>query len=137
MAAEEDFNKKSAEYHDANQKAWQSVGNTIGKAGEIVTGVGMGISAVGGILSQLGLEEVGEGFAKVGNAITIVGGALMAIPGILKVIEAVAVATGTTMSAALWMVTLIVAAVAIVAGIIAAIVITAQNNSPEKKLEKA
>jgi hypothetical protein len=49
-------------------------------------GTGVAISAVGGILSQLGLEELGEGFTKVGNAITMIGGAMMAIPGIISTI---------------------------------------------------
>jgi uncharacterized membrane protein YqgA involved in biofilm formation len=48
----------------------------------------MGMSAIGGILSSIGLEEFGDTLASIGSIITMIGTALMAIPPILTLITA-------------------------------------------------
>jgi hypothetical protein len=49
-----------------------------------ITGVGAGISMLGGLFSSLGLEELGEGFATAGNLVMIFGGALTALGPVIS-----------------------------------------------------
>lgn len=116
--AEEDLKAKSAE-------AWSNIGNGISAAGQALTGVGIGISMVGGLMSSLGLEEAGSVISDIGQAITMVGGALSIIPPILTLISShpiVAIIVG-----------ILAAVLALTVGIISAI----QNSSPEAKLQRA
>lgn len=133
----EDYNKQEQKVLKASQKAWSETGKAIGQAGQGITTVGVGISLLGGVLQSLGLEEFGEGVAKAGQMVTILGSALSAIPAIMKLIELAAGAMGVTVSAAFWYITLIVAAVVVLAGVISAIVSDIQKNSPEGKLKAA
>jgi uncharacterized membrane protein YkvI len=80
---------------------------------------------VGGLLSSLGLEEVGETISWVGSLIAMVGSALMAIPPILTVITAHPI------------IAIITAIAAVVLGLIVGIVSFIKNNSLEAKMEKA
>ena len=79
-----------------------------------ITGLGVGISMVGGLFASLGLEEVGEGFATVGNFVMMAGGALTALGPIISwigttfTIEGGKIAiAGTTAQLAWWWVVLI------------------------------
>lgn len=93
--SEADYNEHSQKFAKESQASWDAVGENISKAGAAVTGLGVGISMLGGLLSSLGLEEAGEVVTNIGNGIAIVGGlisfvgtALTAIPPILTVITA-------------------------------------------------
>jgi hypothetical protein len=97
----------------------------------------MAMSALGGVLSAMGLEEFGEGLSEAGNYVMIFGSILSTLPAIFSLISTVATATGITISTALWMVTLIVAAVAAVVGIVVGIVSAINKASPEAKLKAA
>ena len=121
----------------AGQEGWGDIAKGIGEVGQTLSMAGVGLSMFGGLLSSLGLEEFGEALAKAGNYVTIFGTILSTLPAIFTMIETVATATGVTISTALWMVTLIVAAVAIVAATIAGVVSFINKNSPEEKLKKA
>jgi hypothetical protein len=94
-------------------------------------GLGAGISALGGILSSLGLEEAGEAFAAIGNWIMIAGGAITAVVPLIKLLGTTVTVAGTKMSIAGWIaqsgwiwVLAIVAGLAILVTIIAFIVTT-------------
>jgi hypothetical protein len=64
------------------------------KMGEAAIGAGVGISMLGGLLSSLGLEEVGEGVAWFGNMITMAGTAITAIIPIITLLNKVLVKGG-------------------------------------------
>ena len=121
----------------AQDEGWGNIAKGLGEMGQAAQMTGLGMSALGGILSSMGLEEFGEGLATAGNYVTMFGSVLMTLPAIFKIISAVATATGVTISTALWMVTLIVAAIAIVAGTLFAIYNSIKKNSPEGKLKAA
>ena len=107
------------------------------KMGEAAIGAGVGISMLGGLLSSLGLEELGEGVSWFGNMITMAGTAVTAIIPIIKLLSTTLVTGGVSSQAAWWWAILIVAAVAaLVVGIIA-IANAVKNASPEAKLERA
>ena len=107
------------------------------KMGEAAIGAGVGISMLGGLLSSLGLEELGEGISWFGGMITMAGTAITAIIPIINLLSKVLVKGGIESQAAWWWAILIVAAVAaLVVGIIA-IANAIKNASPEAKLERA
>jgi hypothetical protein len=58
-------------------------------------GLGAGFSALGGILSSLGLEEVGETFSTIGNYIMIAGSAIMALVPLVKLLGTTVTVAGT------------------------------------------
>ena len=116
--AEEDLKTKS-------KGAWEGIAGGIGAAGEALTGVGMGVSMVGGLLSSMGLEEAGSVISDIGQAITMVGGALSIIPPILTLISSHPI------------IAIITAALLVIMALVVGIVSYIKNNSPEKKLEDA
>lgn len=132
-----EYNDQQKKVFDASEGQWENIANGVGQVGQTLSTAGMGLSMFGGLLSSLGLEEFGEALAKAGNYVTIFGTILSTLPAIFTMIQTIATATGITISTALWMVTLIVAAVAIVATTIAGIVSFINKNSPEGKLKKA
>ena len=110
---------------EAGKEGWAQVGKGIGAASQALTGIGMSMSMIGGLLSSLGLESVGSAISDIGQAITMVGGALMIIPPILTLISShpfVAIIVG-----------ILAAILALTVGIISAI----NNSSAEAKLERA
>jgi hypothetical protein len=141
---EEEFNAEAEKYLIEHEAGWQAVGEKVSKAGEAVMGAGMAMSTIGGIFSELGLEEVGEGFSKIGQVITMIGGALMGLGPIISLIGKIGVteagkltiAGHTTQLAWWWILAIVVAVVALAAGV-ALLFNAIKNNSPEAKLEKA
>lgn len=129
--AEKDL-KEYADYQtklgEDGKTAWQNIGDSMQKASQAVSAVGMGVSMLGGILATLGLEEVGEGFAVVGNIVTALGGALMAIPPIISAIQAILAMP--PLGIILIILGAVIASMLIIASII-------KNMSPEKKLQDA
>jgi hypothetical protein len=94
----------------------------------------MGISLIGGLLSELGLEEVGEGFATVGNFVMIAGTALSGLGVIVPIVAKAMAAAGYTVQTAWWPLLVIGVALAAIAGIIAGIV-SAVKAAEAAKLE--
>ena len=157
-ATKEDLAKARKDYHKANQDLNKSLNLTgeeienlkktelegteqmakgFAKMGEAAIGAGVGVSMLGGLLSTLGLEELGEGVSWFGNMITMAGTAVTAIIPIIKLLSTTLVTGGVSAQAAWWWAILIVAAVAaLVVGIIA-IANAVKNASPEAKLERA
>ena len=140
----EAYENAGADYVKNTQKMWNSIGEGISQAGANLTNFGVAASMVGGILSEMGLEDFGNGLAQVGQWATVAGTALSALGPIVtnggKLVQGMALklqAAGWSTQAAWWWVVLIAAAIA---AVVAAVIITVQtikNNSPEKKLEKA
>jgi hypothetical protein len=62
--------------------------------GETAISAGVGISMLGGLLSSLGLEEVGEGIAQFGNIITMAGTAIVTVIPIIKTLSSTLVKGG-------------------------------------------
>jgi hypothetical protein len=100
-------------------------------------GFGAALSAFGGILSSLGLEEAGEAITSIGNGIMIAGSAISALGPVITAVSNLAKAQGISTLAAWGWVALIVAGVMLLAVGVFAIFKQIENNSPEKKLEKA
>jgi hypothetical protein len=116
--AEEDYNTNSEKAASATQEKWDAIGQNLGKVGAVITGLGIGMSTIGGILSEMGLEEAGETLAEIGNVVTLLGGAFMALIPVIQFVGTtftieggkIAIA-GTTAQLAWWWVLLIVVAV--------------------------
>lgn len=118
-------------YLQSNQEMWESFSAATKKAGDSLITVGITMSALGGLMEQLGLEDVGEEISKIGQGITLVGSALSVlvpiianIPKILNVISSHPV------------IAIVTAAIAVILIGIIAINKALTNKSPEKKLEK-
>ena len=122
------YDKQQRKVEETSQKAWDSIGQGIGKVGQSLTAVGIGLSTVGGIMSSLGFEEAGETISDIGQAITLVGGAIMAIPPLITAVQAILAAP--PLGIILIIITAVIAALVIVSKII-------NNMSAEKKLEEA
>ena len=128
------YKKLEEEVQTASQKGWEQTGKSLQQVGTKISALGVGLSLVGGVLSELGLEEAGEVFAGLGNTIMIAGGAISALGIIVPIVEKILIKAGVTTSAA-WaplLITMlaIAAAIAVVVGVIA--LIKAEN---AKKLE--
>jgi cytochrome c oxidase assembly factor CtaG len=95
-------------------------------------GVGVAASALGGILSSLGLEEAGEAFATFGNYAILAGTALMGVAQILKYIPVLLNAIMAHPIAAV-----VIAVLSVILAGVLAIINVIKNNSPEAKLKKA
>ena len=74
--------------------AWQNFSDSINQVSQAATGAGLALSALGGVLSSMGLEEQGEYFSKLGNSITLAGVAvssfctiLAQVPKLLELIK--------------------------------------------------
>ena len=125
--------KKDLEAYDAIQREvveegkaqWEDYGDAIGQIGSNVTGLGVGISMIGGILTSLGLEEQGETLTEIGTVITFIGTALMAIPPILTIISTHPI------------VAIVVLALGLILAGVMAIVKAWNKNSPAEKLKEA
>ena len=128
----EAYKKKQQEMLAEGQKQWQAYGAAVKQAGQSITSAGMALSVFGGLLSSMGFEKWGEAFVKLGNGamiagtiVTALGQALSYIPTILKVIQSNP-----------WIL-VITAALALIIGMITAIVSEMKKNSPETKLKEA
>ena len=113
---------------EAGKEGWAQVGKGIGQAGQALTGIGMGLSMIGGLLSSLGLETAGSVISDIGQGVVMLGGALMAIPPILSAIKAIMAAPplGT-----------ILIILAAVAAIVATIVIVSNKLSLANRMKEA
>lgn len=125
---EEEYANAEAKFTEASKQKWDGVADRIGAVGQAVTTVGIGVSALGGIFSQLGLEQFGSVLSDIGTIITFVGTALMAIPPIITLINFI------LSTPPLGIIMIILAAILV---LVTAIISCINNNSPEKKLEKA
>ena len=140
ISARKELAKVNKEYKDsldASYKASNQLASGMQKAGQAAMGMGMAISMVGGALSSAGFEEAGNAVSQLGNWIMIAGTAISAMGPIISAVSKLAQKEGITTMAAWGWVLLIVAGIAILVGGIIAIYAQIQNNSPEKKLEKA
>ena len=144
MDAQDDYNKKLQENKQAqdelalSQDAFVQSGNVgfeslsqgLTKMGQSAVVAGSAISMIGGMISTLipGGEKVGEVVSQIGQAVTVLGTALMAIPGIITAIQTILLMPPLG--------SILIILGAILAAVIAVIAVI-NNNSPEKKLEKA
>lgn len=92
--AEEDLAKKRQDLNaqlDAQTKkqveSYENVTKTIGNVGTAISGLGMGLGALGGIFESLGLDGAAESFATLGNVMTMVGGAISMVSMVLGVLN--------------------------------------------------
>ena len=131
------YQKEQLEIEKKAGPAWKSIGEGVSQAGSAITGFGVGVSVVGGLLSSLGLEEVGDWFAKIGNYILIAGTAITALGPIITTVSTIAQAAGIKTLAAWGWVGLIVAGIALLVAGVCLIFKQIEDNSPEKKLERA
>jgi hypothetical protein len=86
--------KKLKDIEITAKEGTEQMANGFAKMGEAAIGAGVGISMLGGLLSSLGLEEVGEGVAWFGNMITMAGTAVTAIIPVIKLLSAALVKGG-------------------------------------------
>ena len=136
MYTEEEVNEKSkAGFAQACDGAKQMA--------SALTMVGAGFGMIGQALTESGLVGAGEVFAEVGKWVTLLGSALMILIPIIKftgtvfTIESGEIAVaGTTAQLAWWWVFIILIAIVALAAGIAAGFKAVENASPEKKLEK-
>ena len=106
--------------------------------GATIAGVGIAVSALGGIFDALGLEELGESFSTVGNIIMMVGGAFSAIGSLVPVVTKILVASGYSVQSAWWPLLVIGIALAALVGTIMAVVSaikTAEANKLENRMK--
>lgn len=102
-----------------------------------ITGAGVAMSAVGGILQSMGLEEAGDFFTTIGNGAIMAGSAISALGPVVTGIVGKLVAGGlSTMAAWAW-VAVVVAAVVALGVAVAGVAKAVKNASPEEKLKKA
>lgn len=120
----EQYKKNEQALKAGSKAAWKEISQGISQAGQAVTGLGIGISMVGGLLSSMGLEEAGKTITNIGNAITFVGSALMAIPPILTMISSHPIVAA------------IVGAIAIITISVVSLISFFEKNKPEKKLQR-
>ena len=129
---------------DLGKEGWTDIADGIGKLGGVAQTAGMGISALGGALQELGLEDFGKGVTSVGNIITLVGTGVVGlgflITGLGKVFKKegnkIAIA-GTKIQLAWWWVAIIVAAIVALIVTITLVANALNSVSPETKLKQA
>jgi hypothetical protein len=104
-----------------------------------LVGIGIGLSAIGALYEEAGLEGLGEAFNVIGKGITFVGSALAIIIPLIPVLGKVFIKTGEDIQKAgfkalsgwAWAAIVIVAIMALMA-IVAVIIKAVNKNSPEK-----
>ena len=131
------YNKKQKEVLDEGKKQWDAYGKAVSQVGQTITGSGMAMSAIGGILSSLGLEEVGDTLSGIGNWITIIGSGVSTLgPLIVQLVHKLIVGGASTMAAWAWIIGIAAAVTLLVVGIVA-LFKSIRENSPEGQLKKA
>ena len=141
---EQDYQEQTQSYMENQQKMWDGIGAGIKKTGESLMGLGVATSVLGGLLEELGLEELGEWLSNAGQWITSIGTAIVTLGPIftgmmqtmLKGAQAFQ-AAGVKASLAWTWVALIAAAIALVIAGTAYAISYIMQNSPEGKLKKA
>jgi cytochrome c biogenesis factor len=102
--------------------------------GSSVTGVGVAVSALGGVFDALGMEELGETFSTVGNIIMMVGGAISAIGTLVPIVTKILVASGFSVQSAWWPLLVIGLALAALVGTVL-LIVSAIKEAEAQKLE--
>ena len=120
----QEYDAEQEKLTEQSKQGWQEIGEGIGSAGQALTGVGVGMSMVGGLLSAMGLEEAGDTVSMIGQGIVFVGSALSALP---PLIAAITNANPILLA--------ISAALAVILVTILAIASAIKKNSPEEKLK--
>lgn len=120
--ATEELNSAQENMSKMGQDSWEKMGQGIQKVGAAVTGIGVGLSMLGGWLESIGLEEFGEGMSKLGSVLTVVGAGISFIGMIAPPILSALTAQGFTLQAAFWPFLIIAAALAAIVGLVVGIV---------------
>lgn len=134
---QEKIKKLQKQVAEEGQKAWSSYTKGVTQAGQAITGVGIGLSLMGGVLNEMGLEEAGKTFSQFGQFVTIAGSALTALGSVAQVVGPIVAKEGIKILASWWPLLAIGAALA---GVIAILVISfkqIQKASPEYKHQEA
>ena len=128
----------------AKAEGWENISQGLGKMSQTAMAAGMGISALGGVISSLGLEGLGDSLATIGNVITTIAAGVSALIPIVVLLSKVVkiesgkmIIAGKKTSLAWWQFALILLGIVAVITIIAAITNAINQNSAETKLEKA
>lgn len=129
-AASDDYHKAEESYAIASEKQWQSITSGISAAADATAAVGMGLSMLGGLLSNLGFEEAGEGIAMIGSGLTIAG-------SIVSTLIPLVSALGSVTWAALAPILPIILAVVAAVGLLAAGIYAVWKASPQAALKEA
>jgi hypothetical protein len=106
----------------------------MGAASEAISGVGLGLSLVGGILSNMGFEDAGEKLSKIGSIITMVGSGLGALVPIISLVGSV---TWASLAPILPIILAITAAVVALGVVLGVVLKNLYENSPKGKLKAA
>lgn len=125
-----EYEKAEGEVAKNSKKQWDSIAQGMGAAGEAIAGVGLGLSLVGGILSNMGFEDAGEKLSKVGSIITMVGSGLSALVPIISLV-------GSITWASLAPILPIILAITVAAVALGVVLKNLYENSPEGKLKAA
>ena len=136
----DDFKQEQEALGEQGATAWTDIGAGIQAVGQAITGVGMGVSMLGGLFDQLGLTELGDAFSTVGNILVVLGGTVSAFGSIFTAVAAACSAASVTLQAALWpilVVGLIILGVVVALVAIFAIINAIAAQSPAAKLEAA
>lgn len=88
-------------------------------------------------LLATGISKLGPTGEKIATIVRDVGVALMLLPPILKIIQAAAASAGITIQAAFWPITIVVAAIGGLIGVITVLNKIAKENSLESRMEAA
>lgn len=116
---------------DGGKEKFSQLADGAVDAGVAITGVGVAITAIGQAFEKLGYSEIGQGIQEVGSGITFVGSALTSVGGIMQVLIPLA----ETLGIACWKLALIVAAIAVVVGLLKGAWDAIYKSSPAGKLE--
>ena len=124
-----EFDDQQQKVANSSAEIWTNMGAGVANVGSTIASVGAGFSMFGGILSALGLEEMGEIFTKFGNVITIVGVAVMGVGKALALIPPI-----LTFISAHPIIAILVGIVAAIMLVVAAV--DAFTETAEEKLER-
>lgn len=132
----------SQEANKKSQKGMTDLGKAMSTVSQTTIGIGVGITALSGLMERLGFEEESEKVADFGATVALFGSAMMALPPIIKFLGLtfskagvqIAVA-GHTAQAGWLLVTVILTAVIALVVLIAKLF--SSKNSPQGKLKEA
>lgn len=125
-----EYEKAEDEVAKNSKKQWDSIAQGMGAVSDAISGVGLGLSLVGGILSNMGFEDAGEKLSKIGSVITMVGSGLSALVPIISLVGSI---TWASLAPILPIILAITAAVVVLGVVLKNL----YENSPQGKLKAA
>jgi uncharacterized membrane protein YcjF (UPF0283 family) len=140
----QNYENAESNYEKASKKKWDNINSGISQAGQALTGLGVGLSMVGGLFGTLGLDGVNEAFALFGNVLMIAGTAISILLPIFSLFSIKVqgeskklVIAGIQTQLAWWWIFIIIGALIVIIALIAIIISQVKKNSAKGKLEAA